>query len=133
VWSSFAPIKAVMATRPSPPGRFSTSTGLPHRAAKRSANNRARDVGRGRGAEWDNEPDGPRRIVLGRGASDAQQFTTSATRRRNRAITTLHACGGRQQNKPESTQRGKRRQRRSIEAMQRPAMKFVRYATMRAR
>src|SRR5262245_39845179 len=30
-----------MATKPSPPGRFSTTTGLPHRADNRSANKRA--------------------------------------------------------------------------------------------
>src|SRR6516164_1493906 len=41
VWSSWAPTKASSETRPSPPGRFSTTTGLPQRADKRSANRRA--------------------------------------------------------------------------------------------
>ena len=41
VWSSWASTKALIATRPSPPGRFSTTTDLPQRAVKRSANSRA--------------------------------------------------------------------------------------------
>src|SRR5262249_39585172 len=40
-WSSRALTNAVMATIPSPPGRFSTTTGWPQRAFSRSANRRA--------------------------------------------------------------------------------------------
>src|SRR5262245_42163588 len=35
-WSSLAPTNALMATRPSPPGRFSTTTGWPQRLLNRS-------------------------------------------------------------------------------------------------
>ena len=41
VWSSFAPVKALIDTRPSPPGRFSTTTGLPQRTVSLSASRRA--------------------------------------------------------------------------------------------
>src|SRR5215472_8867375 len=36
-WSSLAPTNALMATRPSPPGRFSTTIGWPQRLLNRSA------------------------------------------------------------------------------------------------
>src|ERR1700730_17688148 len=41
MWSSAALTKAWSATRPSAPGRFSTTTGLPQRAGSRSARSRA--------------------------------------------------------------------------------------------
>ena len=41
VWSSLALMKALIETRPSPPGRFSITTGLPQRAASRSPTSRA--------------------------------------------------------------------------------------------
>ena len=40
-WSSLAPVNALMATMPSPPGRFSTTTGWPHFADSLSAISRA--------------------------------------------------------------------------------------------
>jgi hypothetical protein len=40
-WSSLAPVNALMATMPSPPGRFSTTTGWPHFADSLSAMSRA--------------------------------------------------------------------------------------------
>src|SRR5262249_60950607 len=39
-WSSWAAIIAVIATSPSPPGRFSTTTGWPHCLLRRSASSR---------------------------------------------------------------------------------------------
>ena len=41
VWSSFAPVKVVIARIASPPGLFSTTTGLPHLAESLSARTRA--------------------------------------------------------------------------------------------
>jgi hypothetical protein len=41
MWSSWALINAVIATKPSPPGRFSTTTAWPHFAASFSAISRA--------------------------------------------------------------------------------------------
>ena len=40
-WSSWALTKALMATMPSPPGRFSITTGWPHFLVSRSASSRA--------------------------------------------------------------------------------------------
>src|SRR5215472_10501881 len=40
-WSSLAPTNALMATRPSPPGRFSTTIGWPQRLLNRSPISRA--------------------------------------------------------------------------------------------
>ena len=40
-WSSLAPVNALIATMPSPPGRFSTTTGWPHFADSLSAISRA--------------------------------------------------------------------------------------------
>ena len=41
VWSSLALMNALMATRPSPPGRFSITTGLPQRSDRRWLTSRA--------------------------------------------------------------------------------------------
>ena len=64
VWSSAALMKALMATRPSPPGRFSTTTGLPQRVARRSSDQPGGDVDAGRRSERQDESHRPLRIAF---------------------------------------------------------------------
>ncbi len=71
VWSSLALVKALMATRPSPPGRFSITTGLPQRADELVAEQPGGDVDSGGGAKRQDEFDRTLRIGLGGGGRHA--------------------------------------------------------------